>query len=111
MKSYPRSERVADLIRREVAQLLVRDIHDPRLQFVSITEVSVTPDLREATVFFTLLDSVSVEEVEKTLNKAVGHFKRQLAAALTLRHLPQLSFRYDAVLARATQLSELIDGL
>jgi ribosome-binding factor A len=111
MKTYPRSERIADMIHREIAVYLQREISDPRLTEVSITAVDVGQDLRNATVFFTVLDKTTVESVEKTLNKAVGHFKRLLASSLNMRHIPAIHFRYDATIVQAAELSALIDSV
>ena len=92
-----RTERVADLIRREMAELLIHKLRDPRLGFVSVTSVEVSGDLSSARVF---LSSMAGEEhsaeLLAVLRKAVPFLRHELAPRLGLREVPQLSFTYDA---------------
>jgi ribosome-binding factor A len=106
-----RIERLGNLIRQEISQLLQRQVKDPRLgNFVAVTEVSVTPDLRYAKVFVSCIGS---EEVKRdTLNglaTASGFLRNQLAKRLRLRRIPELSFHWDDSIERGAHLLELID--
>ena len=97
-----RTERVADLIREELARVLRRDAHDPRLALVTITRVEVSPDLGQARVFWSRLEGPGApdpEAVEDALDAAAPFLRRRLAEALELRRVPQLAFRYDVALA------------
>jgi ribosome-binding factor A len=107
-----RSERVGELIREEISDLLRREIDDPRLKtgaIISITEVEVSADLRYAKVFVSLLGS---EEETKaafaSLVHAEGFFRHELGERLRLRYTPEIHFRRDESLARGARLTELL---
>jgi ribosome-binding factor A len=106
-----RIERVGNLIRHEISELLQRQVKDPRLgNFVAVTEVSISPDLRYAKVFVSCLGSE--EDKQQTLSgltAASGFLRNQLAKRLRLRHVPELSFRWDDSIERGTRLLQLID--
>ncbi|MBW1974160.1 MAG: 30S ribosome-binding factor RbfA [Deltaproteobacteria bacterium] len=96
MKGYQRSERLSDLIQREVADILQKRVKDPRLQGLTITAVKVSGDLRHATIFYR--DTFRKEEpsvLGDALGKATGFIRRELAGRLYLRYTPKLSFSYD----------------
>ncbi|MBA7704707.1 Ribosome-binding factor A [subsurface metagenome] len=106
-----RIERVNNLIRHEISQLLQRQVKDPRLDsFVAVTEVSTSPDLRYAKVFVSCMGSE--EEKQATLRglvAATGFFRNKLARRLRLRRIPELSFEWDDSIERGTHLLKLID--
>jgi len=106
-----RTERVSSLIRQEISQLLQRQVKDPRLgDFVAVTEVSVSPDLRYAKVF---VSCIGGEEVKRDtlsgLEAASGFLRNQLAKRLRLRRIPELSFHWDDSIERGAHLLQLID--
>ena len=105
-----RIERVNNLIRQEISELL-QHAKDPRLSsFIAITEVSISPDLRHAKVFVSHMGSR--EEREATLNALAGasnFLRNQLARHLRLKRIPELSFRWDDSIERGAHLLELID--
>ncbi len=105
-----RSERTSKLIQREISQLLERAVNDPRLcKLISVTEVSLSPDLRHAKVFVsTLGNEVSKEDMMAGLNNASGFLRRELAAHLNLKHTPELTFHYDDSIERGARLLKLI---
>jgi len=105
-----RAQRVADLVKREIAASLSKDIEDPRLKSLSLTAVDVSPDLRNAKIFFTLLDTDNVVEVIKVLNKASGFLRHSIASRCDLRYVPKLDFRYDNNLVEAENLVTLISN-
>ena len=106
-----RIERVNNLIRQEISELLQRQVKDPRLgTFVMVTEVSTSSDLRYAKVFISCLDSQ--EEKQKTLSAlaaASGFLRKELAKHLRLRRVPELSFHWDDSIERGDHLLRLID--
>ena len=106
-----RIERVNNLIRQEISGLLQRQVNDPRLgNFVVITEVSTSPDLRYAKVFVSCLgDEAEKKETLSILAAASGFFRKELAKRLKLRYIPELSFRWDDSIERGAHLQELID--
>jgi ribosome-binding factor A len=106
-----RIERLDSLIRQEISQLLQRQVKDPRLgNFVAVTEVSVSPDLKYAKVFVSCIGNEEVkQETLSGLEAASGFLRRQLAKRLRLRRIPELSFHWDDSIERGTHLLQLID--
>jgi ribosome-binding factor A len=106
-----RPERVAKLIREEISQILIREMRDPRVGTLEITQVRVTPDLREARVFFRMVGGESERAaVESALAGARGFFQGQLGRRLGLRVTPDLSFKYDDSLDEASRIEALLEG-
>jgi len=106
-----RIERVNQLIRQEISELLRREVKDPRLnRFVSITEVETSSDLKYAKVFVSCLGSdEEIKEVLSTLKTASGFLHNELTKRLTLRHIPELDFRWDDSIEKGARILELID--
>lgn len=124
----PRAQRVADQIQRILADLIQREIRDPRLGMISVTGVDVSRDFSYATVFVTVMSAgtghhnigtrlkdMSAEDQEdikqnlQILNRAAGFLRGQLARSLSLRVIPSLKFRYDESIGDGQYLSSLID--
>ena len=106
--SYQRSDRVADIIRREVSDILFREVKDPRLSFITITSVDLGKDLRNAKIYYTSLkEAEELEEIKKSLKKAVGFVQRKLGKRVHLRYLPQLSFVYDSSLKYGSHMDNI----
>jgi len=105
-----RTERVNELIRRELVLLLKQETKDLRLKQVVITDVIVSRDLTCAKVFFSV-DEDSVKIVEPLLDNASGFFRLRLSKALDLRHTPTLSFIYDATPNTGARIDDLISKL
>jgi ribosome-binding factor A len=107
-----RSDRVADLIKEEIASMLLRgEIKDPRVGFVTITGVKLTEDLKSAKVFFSSIESSgegSVENIKRGLMSAVPYIRRALAKRLRLRHIPEVSFEFDRSLEYAARIEEVL---
>ena len=108
-----RTERASKLIRREITGLLEREVNDPRLsKFISVTEVSLSPDLKYAKVYVSTLGSeINKEDLLAGFNNASGFLRKELAAHLRLKHVPQLSFHYDDSIERGARLLKLIGEL
>ena len=109
-REFPRSQRVAEQLQRELADIIRSGVHDPRVGMVTITEVVLTRDLESAKVYFTLLgpQEQALQSME-ALNRASGFIRSQLGPRMRLRLVPQLSFIYDTSVARGAYLSHLID--
>ena len=105
-----RGERTSKLIRREISGLLEREVNDPRLSMlISVTEVSLSPDLRHAKVFVsTLGNEINKDDMLAGFNNASGFLRRELASHLKLKYTPQLSFHYDDSIERGARLLKLI---
>src|SRR4051812_20805887 len=91
-----RPERVGDQIRAEITEMLVREIHDPGIGFLTVTRVAMTADLQHARVFYTTLgDEKARRESARALERASPYFRRQLGRRLRLRRAPELQFHFD----------------
>jgi len=106
-----RLERVNNLIRREISELLQRQVKDPRLgHFVAVTQVSASPDLRHAKIFISCIGSELEKQVTLgALTSASGFLRNELASRLKLRRIPELTFQWDDSIERGAHLLELID--
>ena len=108
-----RIERVNNLIRQEISELLQRQVKDPRLgTLVTITDVSTSPDLRHAKIFVSRIGNEGEkQETLSVLAAASGFFRNELAKRLRLRHIPELSFQWDDSIERGDYLLQLIDEI
>lgn len=105
----PRVLKLADQIKQITAQMLERRIKDPRLGFVTITDVRLTGDSRDATIFYTVLgDDADRAGTEAALQSATGVIRSQIGKQLGLRHTPSLVFILDAVPDSARQIEDLL---
>jgi ribosome-binding factor A len=108
--SQARAQRIESEIQRVLAALIARELKDPRVGNVTVTAVSVTPDMRTARVFFSPFASRhSPEEVGAGLTHAAGFLRGELGRRLALRYAPRLEFIFDDSAAGAARLSGLID--
>ena len=109
-KEFSRSQRVAEQIRRELADLLQFEVKDPRIGRITVTEVEVTGDMAHAKVYYSAPSAAQDSgELQKGLEKSAGFLRGQLAKRMLLRTVPQLHFIYDASIDRGMRISQLID--
>ncbi len=112
MQGVDRVRRVAELVRRELSQFIIRELTDYGVGIVSITAVDMTRDLRKATVYVTAFDgSHDKKKVISILNESVSVMRKTLASRLELRRVPELKFHYDFSVERGMRLSKMIDQL
>ncbi|WP_030482381.1 30S ribosome-binding factor RbfA [Nocardioides aequoreus] len=108
--SNPRVRRIADRIKVVVAELLERRIKDPRLGFVTITDVRVTGDTQHATVFYTVLgQDADLEGSAAALASSKGMIRTELGKQLGIRHVPTLEFVHDALPENARHIEDLLE--
>jgi ribosome-binding factor A len=108
--SEHRRERVAHQIQAELANLLLREARDPRLQSVTLTVVRITADLRLARVYFrTLTPDATPREADAALRRATPFLRRQLGRVLGMRVTPELRFEYDTTPDTARRVDTLLD--
>ncbi|WP_271271853.1 30S ribosome-binding factor RbfA [Aliamphritea hakodatensis] len=113
-RDFSRTQRIADQVQKELAQLIQREIKDPRLGMVTISYVKVAKDLGYADVYVTVLPlggkdhDEAIAESLKVLNQAAGFLRGQLARLVKLRVMPQLRFHFDASVDRGRRLNDLI---
>lgn len=104
-----RQAKVGEMIKRELAEILHRDMRDPRLALVSVTGVDVARDLTIAKVYVSVIgDEKEKAEAVKALQGASGFLRGQLGKAIDLRTVPQLAFRYDTGIERGIRMFELL---
>jgi ribosome-binding factor A len=112
MTEGKRSEKVADLIRKEISEMLIRNLKDPRIGFITVTRVSVSDDCRSAKIYFSVMGST--EERERStegLNSAKGYVRRELGRRIQLRHTPDIVFQFDPSIEYAIHMEEVFHDL
>jgi ribosome-binding factor A len=110
-KAFPRTRRVAEQIRRELAELLREEIFDSRLAMVSMTSIEVSRDLAYAKVYVTILgNSLERPELLMRLNQVAPLLRRELGRRMHIRTVPRLQFIYDEIVEQGAQLSSLISA-
>lgn len=109
MTDLGRARRLADRIKVVVAETLERGIKDPRLGFITVTDARVTPDLREAKVFYTVLgDDGARADTARALESAKGVVRAEIGRQCRVRHVPSVEFVADAVPETGRQIEDLV---
>jgi ribosome-binding factor A len=108
-KDYPRSERLASQIQRELASLIQNHVKDPRMAAPSILDVIVSKDLSQAKVYFSVLNDEDSHQTQEALDHASGYLQREIGKVLKARLTPRLVFIYDDTNIRGRNMSDLID--
>ncbi|HET9448391.1 MAG TPA: 30S ribosome-binding factor RbfA [Steroidobacteraceae bacterium] len=106
-KAFPRAKRIAQQIQQTLSELIRREVRDPRLGMVTLTEVRVAPDLGSAKVFFSVLGA-DPQQAKEILEAAAPMLRGPLGRALGIRHSPELRFVQDELIESGARLSELI---
>lgn len=107
-----KQERMAERIRIVLSKLIHREVADPRLQGVTITEVALDGEMMYASVYVNALgDEDRRDEVMEGLSRASGFMRRELGKRIRIRNTPQLQFHWDTALERGEHLNQLIDSL
>jgi ribosome-binding factor A len=110
--TFKRSERVSDQMKREIADILMRKIKDPRIGFVTVTDVEVADDLRNAKVFVSVYGG---DEEKKSslqgLKSAAPFIRSELGKRMRMRFIPELLFRFDATVERGAHIMELLRSI
>ena len=110
-KDFSRTRRVGEQIQRELAQLIQRELQDPRLGLVTVSAVEVSRDLAVAKVFVSHLgESEEAPQIIEALSKAAGFLRHELGRRMTIRAVPELRFYYDETIVRGNRLASLIDA-
>lgn len=112
MVSKLRVQRISDRIREELSEMMIQEVHDPRLTGISITDVTVDRELAYAEVYVSALEgSERASEVLAGLEHASGFLRRELANRIELRIFPRLRFHWDPTPERAQHIEQLLDML
>jgi ribosome-binding factor A len=105
-----RMERVSEALKQAISKIIITELKDPRMGFLTITKVEPSPDLASAKVFVSVLgDSLSVERLTmKALASAAGYIRREAAELVSLRTVPELRFVVDGSIKKSIRISKLI---
>lgn len=108
-----RIERVEEQIKQEIADIIHNEVKDPRIGFITISEVKVSKDLRNALVFVSFLEDNKVKNDESLegLNIAKGFIRRELGKRVTFKYLPELHFKLDETARHAAHINEILHSL
>ena len=110
--NYKRADRVSDLLKKEISQMLLKEVKDPHIGFMTITGVEVSKDLHVAKVFYTILgDEKQASESAQALSRVSPFIKRQLGKRLRMRYIPDIIFRYDHSLEYGAKIDTILDHL
>jgi ribosome-binding factor A len=106
---HKRSDKVAETIHEIICSILSKGLNDPRIGFVTITGVELCDDLSLARIFFSVIgDDKAKKDTEAGLNSAKGFIRREVGKNLTIRHTPELLFKYDNSLDYASRIDSLL---
>ncbi|MEO5588473.1 MAG: 30S ribosome-binding factor RbfA [Gemmatimonadaceae bacterium] len=113
LRSTRRADRVSEAVREEIATFLAESVKDPRVVgFVTVTGVDITPDLRHAKVFVSVMGSESEKEATfEGLASTASHLRSRVGRALRLRVAPEIQFKEDDSVARAARIESLLAGI
>ncbi len=112
MKPFARSDRIGNRIQSALSDLIRRKINDPRLEMATITGVKVTPDLREADIFFTTSGGEkSQKDAMDAFTGSTGFFRKTLAGQLKLRYMPKLRFVHDGSFDYGARINSVLKEL
>ena len=109
MSSQLRIEKLQELIKQEMSKMLLREIKDPRIGFVTVTDAEMTGDLREAKIFVSVMGSdEQVQESLKGLKSALGFIRREIGKRIRLRFTPEISFALDTSLDYSEHIQKIL---
>jgi ribosome-binding factor A len=108
-REYPRARRIEGELQRRLAELLRREVKDPRVALVTITAVEVSTDLSHAKVYYGVLGREPTPDVQEGLEHAAGFLRAKLGRLLRMRQVPEIHFKPDEMIERAAHLTALID--
>jgi len=112
MLAGKRAVRVGDQLLREIADLLLNSVRDPRVKGATLTGVDLSNDLKHAKVFYSLIgDEREFERIQEGLDSAKGFIKRELAARMELKYMPDIIFRRDPSLEEGNRMERLFESL
>ena len=107
-----RPSRVGDQLRAEISDLLAREVHDPGIGFLTVTQVTVSPDLQVARVYYTTLgDERARRDTARALGRATPFLRRQLGSRLRLKRVPTLEFFFDDSVERGDRIERILNEI
>jgi ribosome-binding factor A len=107
-----RSDKIAELIQKEISQMLMRGLKDPRIGFVTITKVAVSEDYRMAKIYFSVAGSLDERERSiEGLNSAKGYVRKELGRRIRMKYTPEITFQFDPSIEYAIHIGEVIEQI
>ena len=111
MLPYKRSQRVGDLLREEIADIIMHKLKDPRIGFITVTGVDLTDDLKIATVYISVLKEEEKTTTLEILNAAKSFIRSELSKRVRLRYIPSIDFKNDASIEYGSKIEKLLDDI
>ena len=109
-REFNRSDRVAGSLRRELAKLIQKELKDPEVGFIGLSDVEVSRDLAHAKVFVTVFESEKAGSSLKALKRAAGFLRSRLGQEMRIRSVPELHFHHDASVETGQRMDSLIEA-
>lgn len=110
-KSFSRAQRVADAVHQCLAHVIRVEFKDPRVGMVTVLNVEMTPDLKHAKIYISVLEDEKASETLKVLNKAAGFFRSQIANSIQLRVVPIPHFIFDDSVIRGNRIEQILGSI
>lgn len=104
-------ERIANMLEKEISYILMTEVKDPDIKFVTVTNVKLASDLGYAKVYVTVLDQNKKDETLRSLKAARGFIRRELANRVEIRHIPELDFVYDESIEYGKKIEDIIEEI
>ncbi len=111
MKTNVKTERLNHAIQEEISMILMKEIKDEAIRFVTITGVETTTDLSYSKVYYTVLDEEKKEETQEALDRASSFIRTKLAERIEVRHTPELRFTYDTSIAYGEHIEKIMEEI
>jgi ribosome-binding factor A len=109
---FQRKDRVGDSIKKEVSRMIQQELKDPGIGFVTITDVDVSPDLKRARIYYSILgDEESKTKTARALHRASGFVQHEIGKRLRLKHIPEVEFRFDGSVEYGARIEKLIQKI
>ena len=106
-----KTKKIGSMFTREISRIILEEVKDPNIKFVTLTGCDVTNDLSFAKVYFTCLNRDKKEEKEKALNKAANYIELELSKSIEIRKMPQISFHYDTSIEYGENIEKKLQEL
>ena len=104
-------ERIASMLEKEISYILMTEVKDPDIKFITVTNVKLASDLGYAKVYVTVLDQNKKDETLRSLKAARGFIRRELANRVEIRHIPELDFVYDESIEYGKKIEDIIEEI
>ncbi|MCX8029962.1 MAG: 30S ribosome-binding factor RbfA [Thermodesulfovibrionales bacterium] len=111
MQPYKRTQRLNILLREEIADIIVKKLKDPRIGFITVTDVELTPDLKLARVYISVMNEEEEQLNLDILNASTGLFRSEISKRIRIKHIPSIEFRADKSAQHGRRIDELLQQI